>query len=382
MMTPVRSRPTRAAVLRVTGEPLRLEELEIDAPRAGEVLVRIAGTGLCHTDLLPRAWTPSSLPLVTGHEGAGVVESVGPDVHDVRVGDHVVMSYAWCTDCVPCRTGRPSYCADFSLLNFSPLRPDGSATLRDRAGSPVGSEWFGQSSLAEHAVVAARSVVVVDRDLPLELLGPFGCSLPTGALAALGHLRAGPGRRIGIFGAGAVGLAAVMAARAAGADRVVVVEPDPVRRALALELGATEAHHPDHLDDEADGLRGQLDGVLETSGASPALGSALASLAPLGDLALVGGAGTDLPWRAEALVGRSVTYLSQGGAVPRLAVPMLLGMWERGLLPYERLVTTYPLTAAAEAEADLASGRVVKPVVLPGAPLGSVRTPVTRSVDA
>jgi aryl-alcohol dehydrogenase len=178
-----------AALLRELDAPLSLEEVEHPEPTGSEVLVRIRGVGICHTDLTAHAGgVPLPLPAVLGHEGAGVVEAVGSDVTGVVPGDHVVLAFDSCGECPPCNSGHPAYCELFAPLNYFGTRLDGSATMR-QDGSDVHGSWFGQSSFATHALASARNAVKVDATLPIELLGPLGCGLQTGAGAVFNVLR-------------------------------------------------------------------------------------------------------------------------------------------------------------------------------------------------
>jgi len=178
-----------AAVARSGVPGFTVEALSLDAPRDTEVMVRIAGVGLCHTDVVVRetseAWYP--FPAVLGHEGAGIVEAVGSEVWSVKQGDVVVLSFASCGACRPCRTASPAHCDAMLALNFRGRRPDGSTALHDAAG-PVSSHFFGQSSFASHVIADASNVVRVDDDLPLDLLGPLGCGIQTGAGAVFHSL--------------------------------------------------------------------------------------------------------------------------------------------------------------------------------------------------
>ncbi|GAA1515593.1 alcohol dehydrogenase catalytic domain-containing protein [Nocardioides humi] len=359
-------RATAALARERTGE-LVVEEIELRDPRPGELLVRIAGVGFCHSDLMfRRTGSPVPLPVVLGHEGAGVVEAVGPGVSAIAPGDHVVLSFDSCGGCESCGRAMPAYCARFRELNAVGTPPDGSAAARDSAGGAVGTRWFGQSSFASYAVATARNAVRVDRDLPLELLGPLGCGLLTGAGTVLNHLRVPVGSSVAVVGTGAVGMAAVMAAAAAGAERIVAVDLHPGRLELAAELGATHCVLGDQLT-PATGreLLGRVDHAVDTSGAPQAILAALAALGPGGRLALVGTGTGPVPIDPSTLAGRQVGFVVEGEAVPQTFIPELLALWREGSFPFERLVTTYALDDVARAEVDLTSGRTVKPVLVP-----------------
>ena len=231
---------TTAAVARESGADLSIEELELDDPRPHEIVVRVVGTGVCHTDIICRdQWFPVPLPLVLGHEGSGVVERVGADVTLVEPGDHVVMSLRSCGTCEFCRTSPPGYCSSHYDLNFSGRRPDGSATLH-RGDEEINGHFFCQSSFATHALVTEYNVVKVRDDVPLELLGPLGCGIQTGAGSVINSLAVEPGKTIVVFGTGAVGLSSVMAAVVSGCTRIIGIDVHDERLNLASELGATD----------------------------------------------------------------------------------------------------------------------------------------------
>ncbi|MBC7273462.1 MAG: alcohol dehydrogenase catalytic domain-containing protein, partial [Streptomyces sp.] len=235
----------RAAVAESTTEPLAVEELELDEPRADEILVRMVATGICQTDA--HAWhqrVPVPLPLVLGHEGAGVVERVGPAVTGLEPGDHVVLSFQACGQCDQCLSGHPAYCDQAFAANFSGARLDGTEGVHraedaDGEAGEVHGHFFGQSSFATHALTTQRNTVKVDKDVPLELLAPLGCGLQTGAGSVLNSFVVPTGGSLAVFGVGAVGFGALMAARAAGAATIIAVDVNPRRLALAEELGAT-----------------------------------------------------------------------------------------------------------------------------------------------
>src|SRR3954468_5552008 len=275
-----------AAVVDEKSAPFELRELELEAPRSDEVLVRIVATGICQTDLHVRDQEyPVPLPAVLGHEGAGVVEAVGETVTSVGPGDHVILSYQACGHCRPCLQGRYSYCERAFEANFGGARLDGSNSLRNGGGPEVHGHFFGQSSFATHSLATERNVVKVPRDVPLELLGPLGCGLQTGAGAVLNSLRVPAGASLAVLGSGAVGLAAIMAAKVASVHTIVAVDVNPRRLDLARELGASHALDPrdvDLPDALAAIVPGGLDYVLEITARPQMLKTAVDVLAPLG----------------------------------------------------------------------------------------------------
>src|SRR6187551_2821767 len=228
-----------AAVSRGAGEAPMLESLELEAPRAGEMLIRLVATGICHTDLHEHPGRHAPQPIVLGHEGAGVVEALGPGVRGFEAGDHVILSGNSCGRCPSCLANRPTYCDLAMPLCFGGQRLDKSTALKC-GDERVHSHFFGQSSFASHAIVPERTAVRMDKDLPLEKLGPLGCGVVTGVGGVIEALKVGFGDTIAVFGTGGVGLSAVMAARLVGAKRIVAVDVVPERLELARELGATD----------------------------------------------------------------------------------------------------------------------------------------------
>jgi aryl-alcohol dehydrogenase len=353
---------TRAAVLRGFDQGFSLEDIALADLRADEVLVEIAGAGMCHTDLLPRVPEMGSAlaPVVLGHEGSGVVTEVGAAVTGVCPGDHVLLSFASCGACRECLQGGPAYCEEFSLRNTSGAYPDGSTGAVDADGNPVRNRWFGQSSFARHAVASHRDVVVVDPELPLELLGPLGCGIQTGAGSVLNEMRLAPGQSIAVFGAGAVGLAAVMAAKLSGASDIVVVDLLESRLEVAKELGATRTIQGG-VTDEVSGM----DFSFETTAVEKVIGDAIAVLGRRGKAVLVGAGPGLLTVRPSQLAGRTVTFVLEGSSVPKVFLPRLIEFWRDGRFPFDRLIRTYPLNDIDTAERDSLSGATIKPVLLP-----------------
>ncbi|MFC7582358.1 alcohol dehydrogenase catalytic domain-containing protein [Nonomuraea antimicrobica] len=263
----------QAAVLRDPAKPFAVEDVDLHDPGPGEALVRVVAAGMCHTDVVLRVLPRLAMPMIFGHEGSGVVEAVGPGVSRVRPGDHVVMSFDSCGWCAQCQTGAPAYCAEFMARNLSGSRVDGTSGATDLTGAPVAARWFAQSSFATHAVATERNLVVVDPSLPLDLLGPLGCGFQTGAGAMLNSLSVRPGDGVAVFGAGAVGLAAVMAAKVAGAADIVAMDLHPARRDLAAELGATRVL--DGADPELAAAIGQVDHSFDTTGVTSVMTTAV-----------------------------------------------------------------------------------------------------------
>jgi aryl-alcohol dehydrogenase len=359
-----------AAVLRVSDGAYALEAVNLDEPGPGEILVRILAASMCHTDVLPRAEGGlAPLPIVTGHEGAGIVERVGDGVTRPAVGDHVVLSFDSCGECRNCRNALPCYCETFLIRNLSGRRVDGSTAITDHDGEKVSSRWFGQSSFATHAIATARNAVVVDDALPLELMAPLGCGLLTGAGSILVALDVQPGTSLVVTGAGAVGLAAIMAAQAAGATTIVAVDLHDHRLELAAELGATHVLRGD-VDGLADAIiaatAGGADYGFDTTGVPSVMTAVLRGVRMAGHVGFVGVQLGELVLDGLALVGKTVTGILEGSADPQITIPRLIGLWQEGRFPIERLVETFPLSAINEAEQASLTGRVIKPVLRVG----------------
>jgi aryl-alcohol dehydrogenase len=362
-----------AAVVEATNEPFTLQEIEVEEPRRDEVLVRVIATGVCHTDLGARSGgIPFPLPGVLGHEGAGIVEAVGEGVTQLHPGDHVVMSFTFDGECHQCRTGHPVYCDSWAQMNLSGgSRLDGSATLH-RGGDPLHGHFFGQSSFSTLALAAERSVVKVPHDAPLELLGPLACGIQTGAQSVLNVLRPDPGDTLAIFGAGGVGLAALLAAARLTGASVYVADVNADRLELARRLGATEvinSHEVDPVDalHHLTGGRG-ADFALEASGIPTVLRQAIDCLAPLGTCGVVGAPPPTVDGSFNVLgsivKGIRIVGINQGDAIPRESIPALVALHQEGRFPFDELVRTFPFDEIEQAVSAMKDGSVVKPVLL------------------
>jgi aryl-alcohol dehydrogenase len=360
---------TKAAVLREKGGSFLLEDIQLDEPRPDEVLVRLVATGLCHTDLLVRdQLLPPPLPAVLGHEGSGVVEQVGAAVTDLAAGDRVVLSPISCGQCRNCQTGHPMHCPHWGPLNLRGRRTDGSTAYRDDSGAELNGHFFGQSSFANRVVVRRSTAVKIDRDVPLELLGPLGCGLLAGAGAVLNVLRPEPGTSLLVMGAGAVGLAAVMAAKATGCSRILVFDLHPNRLELALELGATEAYpaDPDVPQRVIAATGGGAEFAVDAVGRPQTVQSALQSVATGGSVAVVGsaGIGQSVSLDLTQLTTRSIHGVLEGDSVPAVLIPQLLDLHLAGDFPFDRMIRKYPIEEINQAMADSLDGTTVKPVLL------------------
>ena len=366
----MQTREIKAAVVRQKGGPFQIETLRLEDPRPDEVLVRIVATGMCHTDMVARDQLYTvPMPVVLGHEGAGTVEQVGSSVKKLAPGDHVVLTYMWCGHCKPCLNANLTYCANFYALNFGGAREDGSTATHDKQGA-VRDHFFGQSSFGTFALSHERNVVKVPASAPLELLGPLGCGIQTGAGAVMNGLKVRPGSSFATFGGGAVGLSAVMAARVAGATTIIAADVVPSRLALAKELGAT--HTVNSRDtDPVEAVRkitgGGADFTLESSGRPAVLRQAIDALAICGSCGIVGAPalGTEASFDVNGVMtaGKRIIGIIEGDSVPDLFIPSLVELYQQGRFPFDKLIKFYTLDQINHAAEDSEKGVTIKPIV-------------------
>jgi aryl-alcohol dehydrogenase len=361
---------TNAAVLRAGDQPYAIEPVTLRNLRSDEVLVRVVGVGMCHTDVLPRS--PgffAATPIINGHEGAGVVEAIGSDVTKVAVGDHVVLSFDSCGTCENCGLGQPAYCDSFMVRNLFGRDLDGSASATGANSEPIGARWFGQSSFAEHCIATERNTVVVDKALPLELFGPLGCGIQTGAGTMLCAIDVQPGNSALVFGAGAVGLAGVMAAKVAGATTIIAVDLQQHRLDLALELGATHVIRGDAPDvvEQVMALTGiGAHAVMDTTGIPTVMINALKATRMNGTVGFVGVQLGPIEIDALTMIGKTIIGVLEGSADPHTFIPRLIALWQAGKFPFDRLIERFPMSQINEAEQSSLAGGVIKPVLIPG----------------
>jgi aryl-alcohol dehydrogenase len=354
-----------------------IEQIQLDAPRADEVLVRIVGVGLCHTDLVGVAGAfPMSMPAVFGHEGAGIVEQVGSSVSKVKPGDRVAITFRSCGRCNNCTAHHPAYCYTMPALNYTGARTDNTKTLSDTRG-PISGSFFGQSSFATHALAYERNLVKVPDGVPLQIKGTLGCGVQTGAGAVMRAMACRKGSSLLVLGGGAVGLSAVLGGVVQACATIIVVEPHAARRELALSLGATHVIDPLGADLVAAVRAIAPDGVdyaFDTTAIPQVVEAATQCLAPHATFGFVGvpnaaDLGMRLPATMLDVISRGYTYkgIIEGDSEPDEFIPQLIDLYRAGRFPFDRLIKTYPLTAINEAVSDQHRGTCVKAVLLSGA---------------
>ena len=376
---------TRAAVLRsleaplpyADSAPLVVEELELDEPHAGELLVRVVAAGLCHSDLsVVNGNRPRPVPMALGHEAAGIVERVGAGVSDVAEGDHVVLTFVpSCGHCDRCSSGNPAMCRPAAAANGAGRMLSGGQRFSRADGTPV-HQHLGVSAFSERTVVARGSAVVIDRDVPLDTAVLAGCGVLTGVGAVLTTGGARPGDSVVVFGMGGVGLSAVMGAALVSAHPIIAVDPVPAKRQLALELGATAAFAPDEAEEGVQDLTGGgADLVVECVGIAAVMEQAYRCTGPGGTTIAVGLPHPSKTFTVPALSviaeGRTIKGSYMGSAAPQRDVPRLLGLWRAGKLPLEKLrAGDLALDQVNEAMDALHGGETVRQLLLPHGPAG------------
>lgn len=365
-----------AAVAHAGSKNFALETITIAEPNPDEILVEIAGVGICHTDLWMRDMASVFFknPAVLGHEGAGIVRAIGKDVTKVKPGDRVAVTFRSCGTCGNCETGPASYCENFQALNMAGQRTDGSHSLSGKHGDLAGN-FFGQSSFATHCLTYERNVVKVPDAIPLELAGPLGCGIQTGAGAMLNSLDVQPGTSVMICGGGPVGQSAIMAAKIRDCGTIILVEPQQARREFALSHGATHAIDP-AAGDVKQAVREivpeGLEFAFDTTGIEGVIEDAAACLKIHGALGLVGLSHVDasLPVKINRLAGSGVRLIGivEGDSEPDEFMPELMALHLEGKLPFEDMITTYPFRDINRAIAEQHAGECVKAVLIPEKP--------------
>lgn len=365
------SAQTLAAVALSPEAPFELREMELLPPRSNEVQVKIKATGICHTDIAVKEQAFAlPLPMVLGHEGAGVVEAVGEGVSHVQEGDHVVLCGDSCGHCSNCHQGLPFYCREFAERNLTGQRKDGSTCLVCD-GQEMRGRFVGQSSFSTRVIAAAPGVIKVPSDLPLELMGPLGCGLTTGVGTVMNALKPRPGSSIAIFGAGTVGLAAAMGANLTGCEKIIVIDINQGRLQMANDIGATDvidAKQGDVVEKIQALTNGGANYSVECTGVPDVVIQAVNCLSPPGWCAQVGVTPSQITVPLEmdqVIFGRGIRGVVMGEANVQDFVPYLAELFRQGRLPYDRFVKFYEFADINQAVHDSAgTGEVIKPILL------------------
>lgn len=356
----------QAAVTHTQGDEFKLESAQLAEPAFDEIRIQVVATGVCHTDVVARDLGIAPYPIVLGHEGSGIVDAVGSGVTDLQVGDHVVLSFAHCGNCGHCLTGHPTVCNTFNDLNFGGAMDDGSHRITQ--GETAINTFFGQSSFATYAIAKSRNAVKVDSEVDLALLGPLGCGIQTGAGTVLNRLKPEFGSSIVIYGAGAVGLSAVMAAKILGCEYIIAVDVHDNRLTLAKELGATHTLNGQQVDVVKEVQKitgGGSHYAVETTGVPPVVKQSLNALRPLGTVAIVGVTPeVNLDIHNDLMAeGKSMIGVIEGDSIPRVFIPQLVAYYKAGKFPFDKLVKFYSFEQINQAFADSASGETIKPIL-------------------
>jgi len=364
----------RAAITPRNGASFEIANIDLDQPRLGEVLVEIAGVGICHTDIAAvHGQVPFSLPGVLGHEGAGIVLAIGEGVTKVVPGDHVVLTFDHCGTCANCGSGNPAYCLNFNPLNGAGVRVEDGSSAIHRDGEALSSFFFGQSSFSSHALARERNVVKISKDVPLALMGPLACGVQTGAGAIMRSLAVRRGSTLLVVGAGPVGMSAVLAGVIQGCSSIIVSEPHEVRRAMAIKLGATHVIDPiaqDLVTEVKAILPEGVNYALDTTANEAVVSAVIECIAVLGSIGLVGVASDPLAKLSTSLMGimgRGITVrgIVEGDSDPDQFIPELVNLYKEGRFPFDAMCQTYALDDINAAVDDQLTGRCLKPILLP-----------------
>ncbi|WP_342512090.1 NAD(P)-dependent alcohol dehydrogenase [Sporosarcina sp. FSL K6-1522] len=361
----------KAAVINGVNEDYQFEELTLGELYPDEVIVKMVASGMCHSDEALRVGDAAyPLPAVLGHEGAGIIEEVGSSVKDFKVGDQVIMAYNYCGTCPSCRTGHPSSCNQWTTLNMSGSRADGSHTFYKEDGTPV-SNFFTQSSFAAHSISNVNNLIKVDPEVDLRLVGPLGCGLLTGFGTVVNGLKAEVTSTIAVFGTGAVGLGTLMGAKIAGCSKIIAIDIHDSRLETAKELGVTHTINS-RTENLAERIAEITDGLgvnysVDTTGISSVMKASI-------DILGIGGVTAPLAVTSNSLElntfmdlvisNRSVAGVLMGDSVPQLAVPLLIELHKEGKFPFEKLVKFYKFDDINRASAASNSGETIKPVLI------------------
>lgn len=360
----------KAAVSWEEGKEFKIESIDLKKPKAREVLIEVVGTGVCATDIAAaNGHMGVPFPIVLGHEASGIIREVGEAVTYVKPGDHVIVACCLCGTCDSCLKGKPGSCENIPRLNFGGTMEDGSKRL-SKDNKEI-STFFGQSTFSSYAVANEKNLIKVDKELDLKIFGPLGCGVVTGSSTVLEGLKPNAGSTIAVYGCGAVGLSAIMAAKIIGCLKIIAVDINDERLSLAKELGATHIINSKNEEivesiKSITNRKGVNYGV-EATGNSVVAKSALSALTNQGELTLIG-AGykeIEIDLNTEFLFGtKKLSGYIAGLVSSKYIVPKLIEYYKNGLFPFDRLIKFYDFENINEALRDLSSGEAIKPVLL------------------
>ncbi|MDR2367245.1 MAG: NAD(P)-dependent alcohol dehydrogenase [Deltaproteobacteria bacterium] len=362
----------KAAVCRAPHAPQSFEELELEEPRANEIVVKIKSCGVCHTDMGMRDQVyPVPQPIVLGHEGAGFVEKVGSGVTTVAPGDPVLLTINSCGKCPACLNGKYGLCHLFWSLNFAGSRLDGTSPL-SKGGEMIHGNFFGQSSFATYAMANERNVLKLDTTEDMDYLGPLGCGVMTGAGAVINVFKVRPGDSIVAFGMGTVALSAIMGARVCGATTIVAVGRNDKKLATAKEVGATHTINSTKVPDVVKAIKDLTNGrgvnyAVDTTAVQSIMTRSVECLENGGKAVILGASGQGTRVDLDAVdfmnCGKTILGAIEGNCVPQEFLPRLITLYRQGRFPLDKIVTFYPFDKLNEAMEDGENGRVIKAVV-------------------
>jgi Zn-dependent alcohol dehydrogenase len=354
--------------------PFRIEEVELQAPGPGEVLVEVRAAGLCHSDITQVAGhIKRPLPIVGGHEGAGIVRELGPGVSGFSPGDHAVLvNVTGCGSCRYCRVSRPVLCQAIGQSRSEGKIATGTRRLQTVSGGLL-NHWSGLSVFAQYAVVVPESIIKIDKSVPFDVAAMLGCGVMTGSGAVYNAAKVQRGESVAVVGLGGVGLSAVMAAREAGAAIIVGIDVLPSKFALAKAVGCThcvDARDPTAAQQVKDLTDGGVDHAFEISGVMPAVSMAHAVAARGGEVVHVGVSTTEasFPVKQWPLVidERVIRGTFMGSGVPKRDIPRLIDLYQRGEFPMDRLRSEFiPFERLNESMDLLEHGQVIRQILLP-----------------
>ena len=368
------SQRAKAVVCREINQPVVVEEIEVESPRRGEVMIRLAACGVCHSDYSVTTGTiPFPPPVVLGHEGAGTIVEIGEGVTDFSIGDAVVSSFvSMCGKCRYCQTGRPQLCDQ--AAKAATTLPDGTVRTKDLQGKPL-NIFSGCGVMAEVATLHTDNVVKIDRDIPLDRAALVSCGVMTGVGAVVNTARVTPGSITVVFGAGGVGLNAIQGCALAGAAMIVAVDMSDAKLELARQFGATHTLNAKSEENIVKALRkitgGGADYAFECVGYGEIAAQAYGCLRKGGTAVVVGVAGqkdmTSIRTASLTFEEKTLTGSYFGSARPREDFPRLLALYRSKRLKLDELITrTYTLDEAPQAFADLASGKNARGIIVFG----------------